>query len=463
MTSQVSESDTRSLVDDLSKQVSGEVRFDKMSRVLYSTDASMYQIEPIGVVIPRDAEDVIAVVETANRHNVTVLPRGGGTSLAGQTVGQSIVIDFSKYMRNIIEVNEEEQWVRTEPGIVLDVLNHELRGTGLLFSPDPSTSNRGNIGGALGNNSCGAHSIMWGKTVDNVHEMDVVLSDGQTTRFSQLDGSALETRMRASGLEGDIYRKLFEIGDANRDEILARYPKIQRRVSGYNLDEFVGGSDFNMARFVVGSEGTLVTITEAKLKLVARPKFTALGVLHCNELMEAMEATVAVLEMNPSAVELIGSMILRQAKSNLAYSRITDFIDGDPEAILAIEMVGDTEAEVVSKLDVLEERIKKDRLGYSLIRMMDPSEQNKVWDVRKAGLGLMMNVPGDAKPLPYVEDTAVAPEVLPEFVKRFDEIVKNHGTEAGYYGHASVGCLHIRPLIDLKRVDGHVPADNTID
>ena len=454
MTSQVSESDTRSLVDDLSKQVSGEVRFDKMSRVLYSTDASMYQIEPIGVVIPRDAEDVIAVVETANRHNVTVLPRGGGTSLAGQTVGQSIVIDFSKYMRNIIEVNEEEQWVRTEPGIVLDVLNHELRGTGLLFSPDPSTSNRGNIGGALGNNSCGAHSIMWGKTVDNVHEMDVVLSDGQTTRFSQLDGSALETRMRAAGLEGDIYRKLFEIGDANRDEILARYPKIQRRVSGYNLDEFVGGSDFNMARFVVGSEGTLVTITEAKLKLVARPKFTALGVLHCNELMEAMEATVAVLEMNPSAVELIGSMILRQAKSNLAYSRITDFIDGDPEAILAIEMVGDTEAEVVSKLDVLEERIKKDRLGYSLIRMMDPAEQNKVWDVRKAGLGLMMNVPGDAKPLPYVEDTAVAPEVLPEFVKRFDEIVKNHGTEAGYYGHASVGCLHIRPLIDLKRQDG---------
>ncbi|MDP6716724.1 MAG: FAD-binding oxidoreductase, partial [SAR202 cluster bacterium] len=177
MTSQVSESDTRSLVDDLSRQVSGEVRFDKMSRALYSTDASIYQIEPIGVVIPRNAEDVIAVVETANRHNVTILPRGGGTSLAGQTVGQSIVMDFSKYMRNIVEVNEEEQWVRTQPGIILDVLNHQLRPTGLLFSPDPSTSSRGNVGGALGNNSCGAHSIMWGKTVDNVHEMDVVLSD----------------------------------------------------------------------------------------------------------------------------------------------------------------------------------------------------------------------------------------------------------------------------------------------
>ena len=183
MTTQVKESDTREMVEDLNKLVSGEVRFDKMSRVLYSTDASIYEIEPIGVVIPRTPEDVIAVVETANKYGVSVLPRGGGTSLGGQTVGHSIVMDFSKYMHNVIEVNREEHWVRTQPGIVLDVLNHELRDTGLLFAPDPSTSNRGNVGGALGNNSCGAHSIMWGKTVDNVRELDVVLSDGTPTRF----------------------------------------------------------------------------------------------------------------------------------------------------------------------------------------------------------------------------------------------------------------------------------------
>ena len=268
MTTQVSESDTKEMVEDLRGLVSGEVRFDKMSRALYSTDASIYEIEPVGVVIPRTAEDVIAVVETANRYGVSVLPRGGGTSLGGQTVGHSIVMDFSKYMNSIIEVNEEEQWVRTQPGIVLDVMNHRLRDKGLLFAPDPSTSNRGNVGGALGNNSCGAHSIMWGKTVDNVHDLDVVLSNGQTARFGDLDGAALEARMRTEGLAGDIYRRLFDIGEANRDEIIARYPKIQRRVSGYNLDEFVGGMGFNMARFVVGSEGTLVTITEAKLKLV---------------------------------------------------------------------------------------------------------------------------------------------------------------------------------------------------
>ena len=221
MTTQVSESDTREMVEDLRGLVSGEVRFDKMSRALYSTDASIYEIEPVGVVIPRTAEDVIAVVETANKYGVSVLPRGGGTSLGGQTVGHSIVMDFSKYMNDIVEVNEEEQWVRTQPGIVLDALNHRLRDKGLLFAPDPSTSNRGNVGGALGNNSCGAHSIMWGKTVDNVHDLDVVLSNGQTARFGPLDGVGLEAKMRSEGLAADVYRRLFEIGEANRDEIIA--------------------------------------------------------------------------------------------------------------------------------------------------------------------------------------------------------------------------------------------------
>ena len=454
MVTQVRESDTQALVEELNRRVEGEVRFDKMTRVLYSTDASLFQIEPIGVVLPKTADDVIAVIETANKHNIPVLPRGGGTSLAGQTVGHAIVIDYSKYMRNVIEVNKEEGWVRTQPGIVLDELNHHLQPYGMLFAPDPSTSNRGNIGGALGNNSCGAHSIIWGKTVDNVLELDVVLSNGDTAHFGALTGEQLETKMRGDSFEADIYRKLFDIGEANRDEILARYPKIQRRVSGYNLDEFVGGSDFNMARFVVGSEGTLLAINEAKVRIVPHPKFKALAVLHFSELLESMEATVAILEHDPAAVELIGSMILRQAQSNLAYSRMTDFIDGEPEALLAVEMIGDSEAEVIDKLDKLEQHMQRAGLGYSIRRLMKPQDQAKLWDVRKAGLGLMMNIPGAAKPLPFVEDTAVAPEHLPQFVKRFDEIVRNNGTEAGYYGHASVGCLHIRPLIDLKGQEG---------
>ena len=451
----VAESDTREMVEELNRLVAGEVRFDKMSRALYATDASIYQIEPVGVVLPRSAEDVVAVVETANRYGVSVLPRGGGTSLGGQTVGESIVMDFSKYMNRVLEVNAEERWVRTQPGIVLDVLNQRLRDTGLLFAPDPSTSNRGNVGGALGNNSCGAHSVMWGKTVDNVRELDVVLSNGDPTRFGgALDGARLEALMRTDGLEGDIYRRLFEIGETHRDEIIARYPKIQRRVSGYNLDEFTGGMGFDMARFAVGSEGTLVSITEAKLKLVPRPKVVALGVLHCNDLIESMEATVAALDLGPAAVELIGSMIIRQAKSNLAYSRITGFIEGDPEALLVIEMAADDEREVRAKLDSLGDTLARRGLGYAFLKLTRPEDQEKVWDVRKAGLGLMMNVPGDAKPLPFVEDCAVSPERLPDFVRKFDEIVSANGTEAGYYGHASVGCLHIRPLIDLKNQEG---------
>ena len=454
MTVQANASDTQQLVEELSSHVQGEVRFDKMSRALWSTDASIYQIEPVGVVLPKSNDDIIAVLETAHKYGVSVLPRGGGTSLAGQTVGESIILDFSRYMRDVIEINTDEGWVRTQPGIILDELNQILAPHNVLFAPDPSTSSRGNVGGALGNNSCGAHSIMWGKTVDNVHELDVILSNGDTATFGQLNGDSLEAKMRGSTFEGDIYRSLFEIGENNRDEVLSRYPKIQRRVSGYNLDEFVGGNNFNMARFVVGSEGTLVTITEAKLRVVPTPRYKGLAVLHCLELIESMEATVAALDINPSAIELIGSMIIRQAQSNLSYSRITDFIEGQPEALLAIELVADSEKELAHKFDLLKEKINGGGWGYSLVWMTDPSDQEKVWDVRKAGLGLMMNVPGDAKPLPFVEDTAVSPHVLPEFVRRFDSIVRKHGTEAGYYGHASVGCLHIRPLINLKNQEG---------
>ena len=448
------ERDSKDLVEELRRDLDGEVRADHMSRLLYSTDASIYQVEPIAVVIPKTAEDVIAVLTAAARYGVPVLPRGGGTSLAGQTVNHAVVIDFSKYMRKVLEVNVEEQWVRTQPGIILDELNDQIEDTGLMFAPDPSTSNRGNVGGALGNNSCGAHSIVWGKTVDNTLGLSVVLANGDTATLGGSSGESLDAKRRLSGLEGDIFRRLDAIGQSNRDEVLKRYPKIQRRVSGYNLDELLDSNALDMARFVVGSEGTLVTITEATLKLVPRPRFKSLAVIHFNELIESMEATVAALQLGPTAVEHIGGMIVRQAQANLEYSRMTGFIDGSPDSILVVEFTGDSESEVESKVDACATHMAKRGLGYSTRKLLTPTEQEMVWNVRKAGLGLMMNVPGDAKPLPFVEDTAVPPESLPQFVERFDEIVKEHGTEAGYYGHASVGCLHIRPLIDLKRQDG---------
>ncbi len=454
MVSVGAKSDTADLEQELRRVVGGEVRFDAMSRVLYSTDASIYQIEPIGVVLPRDADDVAAVIETAARRRVPVLPRGGGTSLAGQAVGHAIIIDFSKYMRGLLETNAAEGWVSVQPGIILDELNLQVAPTGLHFAPDPSTSNRGNVGGALGNNSCGAHSIIWGKTIDHVLELQVVLSNGDRATFGPADESGLETKARGDNLESEIYRKLLAIGEANRDEVVARYPKIQRRVSGYNLDELLGEGGFDMARFVVGSEGTLAAITEAKLRLVPQPRSKALCVVQFDELIESMEATVAVLDLDPAAVELVDRMILRGARSSLEYSRMMDFVEGDPAAILLIEVAGESDEEVTAKLDRVEKRLAKKGLGYAIRRVVRPEEQAKVWAVRKAGLGLMMNAPGASKPLPFVEDTAVPTDALPEYVRRFDELVRSHGTTAGFYGHASVGCLHIRPLIDLKLQDG---------
>ena len=454
MTDTARSADQEALVEELRGRVEGEVRFDAMTRALYSTDASLYQIEPIGVVLPRSDEDVIAVVETAARYEVPVLPRGGGTSLAGQTVGRAIVMDFSKHMRQVLEVNAEERWVRTQPGVILEELDHHLRPHGLQFAPDPSTSDRANVGGALGNNSCGAHSVLWGKTIDNVRGLEVVLSNGARATLGPVGGDELDAALRAEGLVGDICRGLVAIGEASRDEVLARYPKILRRVSGYNLDELVGPGDLDLARFVVGSEGTLLTITEAKLGLVPRPTHRGLAVVHFAELIESMEATVAALELDPAAVELVDTMIVRQARTNLEYSRLMGFVQGEPAAILIVEMFGDSEAEVDDGLDRLEQRMARGRLGYATSRVTRPQDQANVWAVRRAGLGLMMGVRGGAKPLPFVEDTAVAPDRLPEYVRRFDEIVRDHGTTAGYYGHASVGCLHIRPLIDLKLQEG---------
>ena len=446
--------DTRALEADLRRHVKGEVRFDAYSRVMYSTDASIYQMEPLGVVIPRDAEDVATVVATCAQVGVAVLPRGGGTSLAGQTVNRAVVLDFSKYMHQVLEVNPEERWVRTQPGIPLDELNHHLRPHGLHYTPDPATSNRATVGGGVGNNSCGSHSVVYGKTSDHVKELSVVLADGAAAHFRPLDGSDLEAKIAQSDLEGRIYREVARIAGEQREEIDRRYPRIMRRVSGYNLDLMVGDGPVDLTRLVVGSEGTLCTVTEAKLSLEPIPKLRALAVLHFHGLIEAMEATVAILDHGPSAVELMGRLMIEQARASVGFARRMTFVEGDPEALLLTEFFGDSQEELRAKIDRLERDLSKRGLGYAFVRAMAPEEQANVWAVRIAGLGLLMGIKGDAKPLPFVEDTAVSPEVLPEYIRRFDEIVRSHDTTAAYYGHASVGCLHVRPLVNIKLQEG---------
>ena len=452
---------TTELARDLEKRVSGEVRFDDFSRVLYSTDASIYQMEPVGVVIPRSVEDVLAVVEVARKNGVPILPRCGGTSLVGQAVNHAIVIDFSKYLNRVLEVNQEERWARVEPGIVLDHLNAQLAPYGLQYAPDPITSNRACVGGGIGNNSCGSHSVIYGKTIDHVMELRTVLAGGSEADFRPLEASALEAKVAGTGLESEIYRQIRRIAEENRDEILARFPKIMRRVSGYNLDDFLsgggagsGGVPFNMSRMVVGSEGTLCVITEAKINLVPRPARKALAVLHFHDIVQACEAATEILEHKPAAIELIGRMILDRCRESLGSARLMSFVEGEPDAILVVEFSGDSEEELLGKLDSLKEDAQRKGLGYACVKLMEPASQANVWALRAAGLGLLMSTRGDSKPLPYVEDTAVDPQKTGEFVRRFDEVVKSHGTTAGYYGHASVGCLHIRPLVNLKTSEG---------
>ena len=443
------------IADELTRRVDGEVRFDPYSRLLYSTDASIYQMEPIGVVIPRTADDVQAVVEFAAGEGIPVLPRSGGTSLAGQTVNHAIVLDFSKYLNNVLEVNAEEGWARVQPGIILEQLTKQVANHGLQYAPDPTTANRACVGGGIGNNTCGAHSVIYGKTLDHIKELDVVLSDGSRAHFAPLTANELEGRLSAGGLEGDIYRGVMRIAAEQQEEIDRTYAKIQRRVSGYNLDEFVPQAGLtgpvNLARMVVGSEGTLCVVTEAKVNLVARPTMTSLSVLHFRSVFDASEATMKALGHDPSSVELIDKMILDRCREALGQSRLLSFIEGDPGAMLLVEFYGENEAELTRKMDALKRDIG---LAYACVNILDRAEQVAVWNVRKGGLGLLMSIRGDAKPIPFVEDPAVDPSVMGDFVRRFDEIVTSHGTTAGYYGHAAVGCLHIRPMISLKNREG---------
>ena len=436
---------------ELKKRVEGDVYFDKYSRLLYSTDASIYQIEPIGVVVPRHKMDVQAVLEIANRLGVSVLSRGGGTSLAGQAVGHSIVLDFSKYMQNVLEVDKEDLWCRVQPGLVQDELNAYVRAMGLQFGPDTSTSNRATIGGMIGNNSSGAHSLTYGKTLDHVIELTVSLADGSEVVLTDMTPIQVEQKSKQDTIEGRAYREVFRLANQHKNEILARYPKIMRRVSGYNLDEFIKPQPFNLARMIVGSEGTLATIVEAKMRLVPKPKWTAMDVIHFNDDIEALECAQVVLQTKPYAMESTDKMILNLARGNIEQSRKLGFVQGTPDSLLMVEYAGETEAEVRAQVENLEVVRKREKIGYASTLAFKPEEVKAIWSVRKAGLGLLLGTKGDKKPIAFVEDTAVSPEKLPEFIKRFREVVARHDTVAGYYGHCSVGCMHIRPLINLKQ------------
>ena len=448
--------DTSGFEEAIASGIEGEVRLDALTRTLYSTDASIYEIAPAGVVLPRSVEDVSHTIRTAGERGVPVLPRGGGTSLAGQTVGEGLQIDFSRHMNRILEVDAEERWARVQPGVVLDELNAAVAPQGLQFGPDVSTSSRANLGGMIGNNSCGSHSILHGRTVDHVQELEVVLSDGSTASLGPLTPSEFRERSRRPGIEGDAYREVRRVVDAYAAEIEERFPKVMRRVSGYNLDSLTAPeAPFDLSKIVVGSEGTLCAVVEAKVRLVERPRRTVVVACHFEDLVEAMEANLHAVSTAPAASELMDRVLMDQTRGRLSYQSRRGFLQGDPEALLCVEYHGESEAELRDRCEDLETRLRGAGLGYAYVRAFTPAEQKDIWDLRKAGLGLLMGLKGDAKPTAGVEDTSVPVEHLPEYIARVRSLMSEQGVaQATYYGHASVGVIHIRPVLDLKARDG---------
>ncbi len=444
--------DVDALRRELESSIAGEVRFDTVSRALYSTDASVYRIEPLGVVVVKSREDVVRTVQICARRKCPLTMRGGGTSQAGQAIGAGLQVDTSKYFNRILEVNAEERWARVEPGIVLDELNAALRPHGLRFAPDISTASRATLGGMMANNSSGARSVLYGKTIDHVIEQHVVLADGSVAHLRALSPSELEEACRGDSLLAVCCREVRNVARESAREIERRFPNILRRVGGYNLDEFVRSDrPFNLTKLMIGSEGTLGVVLEAKIALVPLPKAKAVAAVQFADLLSALAATPAILEHRPSAVEVMDRFILDNTKQNAALERMRrTFIEGDPGALLCVEMYGDRPEDLVARLDALERDLRSRGHGERVFRAVDPAAQASIWSLREAALGLSMAMKEDAKSISFVEDTAVAPEKLRDYIERFLAIVARHGTTAGVYAHASVGCLHVRPVVNMK-------------
>ena len=430
----------------LRREVQGEVRLDPLGRGLYATDASIYQVFPLGVVVPKDAADVQAVLALCREAGIPVLPRGGGTSQCGQTVGEAVVLDCSRHLRRIVDVDVAGRVARVQPGLVLDELNRALRPYRLFFPVDPSTASRATLGGMAANNSSGARSIRYGNMVHNVRSIEAILADGTTARFGPAGAAEASAVL-------ELRRRLEALAGREAEEIRARFPKVLRRVGGYNLDHLLGPSP-NLAELLVGSEGTLAFFTELELPLQPLPPATALGICHFPRFHDAMRVTKELVTLEPVAVELVDRTILEGARRMPEFAPVMRrYVQGEPDALLLVEFAGEDGPALVPRLAGLEEMLAGLRFPGSVVRVTDGPGQAAVWNVRSAGLNIVSNLRGNAKPVSIIEDCAVPLEHLAEYTERLTRIFERHGTRGTWYAHASVGCLHVRPVLDMKSED----------
>ncbi len=452
----------QSPLNELANKIAGELFYDDLSRSIYATDASVYQEMPLAVVYPKSDQDIKSVIQFAKDFKVSLIPRAAGTSLAGQVVGHGIVMDISKYLNRIIEVNLEEQWVQVQPGVVRDELNEYLKPFGFFFGPNTSTANRAMIGGMVGNNSCGQSSIVYGSTRDHVLELNAILSDGTDAHFHGLTTEQFHDKCTLPNLEGDLYR-FFRNELSNKDiqqNIRKEFPKpsIRRRNTGYAVDYLLdstvftkNGPAFNLCKLLCGSEGTLAFTTKIKLHIDPLPEpHEVVVAIHSISIQDALVSTQVAMEHAPTACELMDKIILDCTKENINQSKNRFFVVGDPAAIVLVEFRGKSEIQILKKAETLIENLKQKSLGYAYPIITSP-HTNKVWDLRKAGLGLLSNIRGDKKAVACIEDTAVDLVDLPAYIGEFTELLNGYHQEAVYYAHAGDGEIHLRPILDLKK------------
>ena len=449
-------------LEQLASELDGELYYDQLIRTLYATDASVYKEFPLAVALPKHKDDIQKLIAFANTHGTSLIPRAAGTSLAGQCVGDGIVVDVSKYMNQIIELNKEESWVKVQPGVIRDELNHYLQSYGLFFGPNTSTANRCMIGGMVGNNSCGTTSIVYGSTRDHVLELEVLLSNGEETTFQQVDSASYQQKQQSSSLEGQIYHQMHQLLSPKevQAEIRKEFPKssIDRRNTGYAVDLLIeqqpfasNGADFDFCKLLTGSEGTLAFTTAIKLNLSPVPDpVDVVACVHFESIDESLRAVLVAMEHQPSLCELMDKIILDCVKDNIEQQKNRFFVEGDPEGVLMVEFRGKDLAEARSKAEKMIAAMKAAGLGYSY-PIVETPKTKQVWALRKASLGLLANIPGDEKAVACIEDTAVDIQDLPAYIADFTKIMEGFGQRSVYYAHAGAGEIHLRPILDLKK------------
>ena len=446
LTSRIGES---ALAARLRNELEGEVMFDAFGRGRYSTDASIYQIEPLGVVVPRNEQDIITTIQIAADEGIPVLPRGGGTSQIGQTVGTALVIDTSKYLNQLSNFDPESRSICVEPGMVLDQLNKFLKPHRLFYPVDVSTGNRATLGGMAGNNSCGARSIRYGNMVHNVQAIDAILADGNVAHFADLGHTTQE------GMSAELVRKMKALGQREAEEVSRQFPQLLRRVGGYNIDQLTSADTANFARLLVGSEGTLAFFTGLQLELQPIPSHKALGVCHFPTFYQAMDSTRHIVKLDPTAVELVDRKMIELSREIPMFRDTVDgFVEGEPEALLLVEFAGEDRNEQIRKLKQLVELMADLGFPGGVVEVIEPESQSAIWEVRKSGLNIMMSMKGDGKPVSFIEDCAVQLEDLAEYTNRLTDVFEKYGTTGTWYAHASVGCLHVRPILNMKDESG---------